>query len=133
VTRLNGIVIGQAERATRAVLDELLDRLHIPFDQWVALHLAATDGSAGADRLASLQRVPLAAAEATVSALTAAGLLAPDGSPTAAGRARHAEIAAGIAEISARLYAGFPDADLETAGRVLTEVTSRARAQLAAP
>ena len=38
---LNGQVIGQAERATRAVLEVLLADTDTPFTQWVAINLTA--------------------------------------------------------------------------------------------
>src|SRR5262245_3752500 len=39
---LNGQVLGQAERATRALLDEVLAETSTPFEQWVALLLLST-------------------------------------------------------------------------------------------
>jgi hypothetical protein len=130
---LNGQIIGQAERATRAVLDRLLDRLGTPFEQWVALNLTAGSGPLPAAELAGRLRIPLASAAAALSALTADGLLASDGTLTPAGRDRHAEILAGLAEITDRLYGDLPAGDLAVAGRVLTLVTARATAELATP
>ncbi|HEY6745422.1 MAG TPA: hypothetical protein VI357_06840 [Mycobacteriales bacterium] len=130
---LNGQVIGQAERATRAVLDRLLDRVGTPFEQWVALNLTATSGPLPAAELATRLRIPLTEATAALSALAADGLLAPDGTLTAAGRDRHAEITAGLAAITDRLYGDLPADDLAVAGRVLSLITARASAELATP
>jgi hypothetical protein len=49
-----------------------------------------------------------------------------------AGSARFSEIRDGIAQITGRLYGGFPAADLAVAHRVLAAVTERANAVLAA-
>jgi hypothetical protein len=130
VTALNGIDIGQAERATRAVLDRLLERVGTPFEQWVALNLTGAGTPVPAADLAARLGIPLSAAAAVLADLRTGGLLDEAGL-TPAGRARHAEITAGIAAITARLYADLPPADQETTARVLTLVTTRARAELA--
>jgi DNA-binding MarR family transcriptional regulator len=133
-TTLNGQIIGQAERSTRAVLDRLLATTGTTFDQWVAINLAATTAPAGPDELAAglttgLQLDPAAAA-AVIRDLAAAGLLSPQAALTPAGRRRHQEISAGIAAITERLYGGLPADELATAGRVLATVTERARDEL---
>jgi hypothetical protein len=128
---LNGQVIGQAERATRAVLDRLLDTVGTPFEQWVALNLTATSGPVSAAELAARLRIPIEEATAALAALTADGLLAGDATLTVAGRARHAEISTGLAAITERLYGDLPADDLAVAGRVLTLITARATAELA--
>jgi hypothetical protein len=127
-TPLNGQIIGQAERATRAVLDRLLTGTGTPFEDWVAINLSATTGPDDlAGRLATGLRVDPAPILARVAD---AGLLAADGSLTPAGRARYDEIRAGLAVITERLYGDLPPEDLAVAGRVLTTVTARARAEL---
>jgi hypothetical protein len=69
-----------------------------------------------------------------IDELTAAKLLESDHehSPgirlSDTGRALHEAATAETAEISARLYADIPAADLTTAGRVLTLITQRANA-----
>jgi hypothetical protein len=130
---LNGQVIGQAERATRAVLDRLLARVGTPFEQWVALNLTATSGPLAAAELAGRLRIPLGAATDALAALTTGGLLADDGTLTAAGRDRHAAIVEDLAAITDRLYGDLPAGDLAVAGRVLTLITARATAELATP
>jgi hypothetical protein len=130
---LNGQVIGQAERATRAVLDRLLARYDTPFEQWVALNLTAGSGPVPAGELAARLRIPPEDGAAALAALTADGLLTGAGELTAAGRDRHAEITAGLTEITDRLYGDLPADDLAVAGRVLTVITARASAELSTP
>ena len=141
---LNGQIIGETERAIRAVLDRLLDRCDTTFEEWVLLNSVAIGGGAVASdelrtTVATALRVDEETIQATVDALTRRGLLdtvPSDGGPrvglTAAGRERHGEIRAGIAEVSARLYGDLPAEDLATAARVLTTVQARATAVLEA-
>src|SRR4051794_35701649 len=100
------------------------------FDQWVALNVTATTGPAGrgelAHRLAAGLRLAPADARAVVDQLIGGGLLTGGAGLTDTGQARFAEISAGIAGITQRLYAGLPADDLETAGRVLSTITARA-------
>jgi hypothetical protein len=135
---LNGLVIGQAERATRAVLDRLLAGHDTPFETWVVVNLIArADGPIEADDLAAQLRDGLRVSEAeAVSAIDDArhrGLATGTDALglTPAGRDRFTVISAGIAAVTARLYADLPTADLEAAARVLLTVTGRARAELA--
>jgi hypothetical protein len=128
---LNGQIIGQASIATRALLNRELEQAGLTFEQSVALNLAASGGSVTADALAGGLRIPVADAEAALSGLAGAGLLEPDGTITAAGRAIQQQVGARIAGITARLYGDLPADDLVTAARVLTEVTARANAELA--
>jgi DNA-binding MarR family transcriptional regulator len=130
---LNGQVIGQAERATRALLDRLLAGVGTPFEQWVALNLTATSGPVSPAGLAARLRIPVDDATAAVSALVSDGLLDREGALTAAGRARHDEITTGLTAITARLYGDLPPDDLAVAGRVLTLITARATAELTTP
>ena len=126
---MNGQIIGQAERATRAVLDVLLADNDTSFEQWVALNLAAT-GSTRDEIIARMTTV-LRLDRSTVDGLLTAPFFA-DGDLTDAGRERYQRIADGLAVITARLYGGIPAEDLATAARVLTTVTDRANAELAA-
>jgi hypothetical protein len=137
---LNGRTIGQAERATRAVLDDLLATLDLDFEQWIPINLVALNGAPMATTalVAALQgglRVPAATAEAMIERLGATGLTerSSDGilvlSPT--GTAVHDRVQAGIEGIVERLYADIPADDLATAGRVLSLITDRATAELA--
>ncbi|MEU9621066.1 MULTISPECIES: hypothetical protein [unclassified Streptomyces] len=139
---VNGQVIGQAHYATRAVLERLLATTGTTFHQSVALNVVADSGDAMergrlVDRMTGTLKIDAEAAEAAVAELTTAGLLEEVPGSTAgigltpAGRDRRHANRAGIAEITARLYAGLPAEDLAAAGRVLTEVTARANAVLA--
>lgn len=134
---LNGQVIGQAERSTRAVLERLLADTDTPFHQWVTLNLLGTaphSEPALVEHLASGLLIEPAAAQATVDAARSNGLI--EGSEnvvfTAAGQARFDAITAGIADITSRLYSDLPHDDLVVARRVLETLTERARAALAA-
>lgn len=127
-TPLNGQIIGQAERTTRALLERLLAGNGTSFDQWVALTSAA-DGTVST--LADSLRIAPAEAQRIIDGLAAAGLLTESGTLTPSGRERRGQISAGIAGITQRLYGDLPADDLIVAGRVLTLVTERARAELA--
>ena len=134
---LNGQVIGQAERSTRAVLERLLADTDTPFQQWVTLNLlgaAPHSEPTLVEHLAAGLLIDPAAAQAAVDAARASGLI--DGFDnvafTAAGQARFDAITAGIADITVRLYADLPHEDLVVARRVLETLTERARAALAA-
>jgi hypothetical protein len=134
-TALNGQILGQAERATRAVLDGLLAEIGTPFLEWVGLNLLATGGPQPVDDLVEQVRTgllePVDHVRAAVGHLLADGLVA--GSPlalTPAGAARQAAIRERIAAVTGALYADIPAEDLATAGRVLRTVTERARATL---
>jgi DNA-binding MarR family transcriptional regulator len=137
---LNGLVIGQAERATRAVLDRHLATEGRDFHEWVVLNLLHAAGGADAEDVlvgtaSTRLRVTTAAVVAAVDALVTAGQLARDDARlrlTPAGAATRARIQAAIDAIATRFYGDLPAADLATAGRVLTIVTARAEAELAA-
>jgi DNA-binding MarR family transcriptional regulator len=141
---LNGQVIGQAEHATRAVLDRLLARTGTTFHQWVALNLTAVSGGAAdqAELIGQMTnglKIDDSAVRATIAELTASKLLEArpgDGSRfalTDAGQARYRQIRTALDGITARLYGDLPAEDLATAGRVLAVVTARADAELAGP
>ncbi|MCG7529439.1 hypothetical protein MHW47_34030 [Streptomyces sp. OfavH-34-F] len=140
---VNGQIIGMAHYATRAVAERLLTE-GTTFHQSMALN--ATDdkgGTIGRDqlvaRLTGAAKLAVPVAEQTLAELTSAGLLeerAADGpvllTLTPAGRRLVRTHRAALAEVTAALYGDLPAADLEAAGRVLTEVTARADALLAA-
>ncbi|MGW8887168.1 hypothetical protein [Streptomyces sp. NPDC055749] len=141
---VNGQIIGQAHYATRAVLEQLLAASGTTFHQCVALNATADrDGTAERagliERMTSTLKIDPAEADATLTELTTAGLLAEVPGErtrlalTEPGRERQAGIRTGTDAITARLYAGLPAEELATAGRVLTAVTARANAVLAAP
>jgi hypothetical protein len=136
---LNGQIIGQAERSTRAVLDALLADTGTTFEQWVALNVAHDAGPEPVEadlvqRVAAGLRIDGAAVLATFDELVTDGLVARRGGAvelTDAGGVRHDRISAGIAGIVTRLYRDLAADDLATAARVLTTITGRANAELA--
>jgi hypothetical protein len=139
VSTLNGQVIGQAENATRAVLDRVLATADVTFHQWVGLNLIETaGGSIEPDqfvlRMVNGLKVDDWVASGTISELASAGLVSGDQrlTLTQAGHDRHATIRAGVNGITERLYADLPADDLAIAARVLTTLTERANAELAA-
>jgi DNA-binding MarR family transcriptional regulator len=126
--------------AARGVLEHVLARHGITFQQQIALRAALTaDAPQTPDDLvtqvqASLKADP-ADIRATLDELLAKQLLVADGPhlrPTDAGRERTAAVGAETAPVSARVWGGIPAADLAVTGRVLALVTERANAELAA-
>jgi hypothetical protein len=135
---LNTQVIGQAERALGALLDPILAGIGTTFTQWLVLTVTTAAGG-DADRgqlvarISAARKLDGAEVESAISELHALGMLQGTAtvSLTARGQARHGQIRRAIDELSARLF-DFPAADLATAGRVLSIVTARANAELAA-
>jgi len=139
---LDGQDIGQAQRATSALLGVVLTEHGTTFDEWVVLNALAT--SAGRPErawlvptLAAALATGPAAVEAVIDRAEAAGLVglvsAPGGDPaairvelTAVGRALHGLLREAINHMARELYSGIPQADLAAAHRVLVEVTLRA-------
>jgi DNA-binding MarR family transcriptional regulator len=130
-------VIGQAESVLGALLEPLLARTGITFQQWLVLTVTAASG-ASIDRgqlvarIAHARKVDGATVEAAIGELAAAGVVTADGPVTLtdAGQARYQSIRGALEEITSRLF-DFPAEDLATTGRVLSIVTSRANAVLA--
>jgi DNA-binding MarR family transcriptional regulator len=137
---LNPRVIALAHYAARGVLEQILTRHSVTFQQSVTLRVAAVaDGPVERDHVVDSVvgslKIDAAAAHAVVDELIAAQLLAPQGPSqvriTDAGRELHDVTSTETAPISARIYAGIPAEDLAVAGRVLTLITERADAELA--
>ena len=141
---LNGQDIGQAEHATRAVLDRLLARTGTQFHGWVIVNLLATGGGAMDEeeltgRITHGLKIGEDAAHAAAAELAWPGLIsrgpaAGGGTQVAltpAGTARFEQIQGGIGQVAQRLYGGLPQSDLAIAHRVLATVTERANAELA--
>ncbi|MEV5438460.1 MarR family winged helix-turn-helix transcriptional regulator [Streptomyces sp. NPDC052682] len=138
---LDSRVIGLAHYAARAVLETVLARHGIGFEQHVTLRLAAAaDGPVERDRLvdgvAGTLKIGAAEVNTAIDQLIDGKLLA-DQAPsrvriTDAGRELYDRTVTEIRPLSARIYAGIPTEDLAVAGRVLTLVTERADAELAA-
>ncbi len=138
---LNGQVIGQAERATRAVLEVLLADTGTPFVEWVALNLTAqaeatqhaTTAEALVVQLVTGLRINEPDAQFTIDVLVADSLVTVGDTVqlTADGAAKYQQISDGIADITCRLYRDLPHDDLVIARRVLETLTERAQAELA--
>jgi hypothetical protein len=139
--RLNPQIIGQAENAHRALLDRVLSGTGRTREQWIALAITAGSGSSIArdqlvQRIVGALKVEEPVAQATIAELIGAQVLEADEASmlrfTAVGRELHARIRSAIDTTVTPLYNDIAAVDLETAGRVLTEITARANAQLAA-
>lgn len=132
--------LGLAHYAARGVLEHVLARHGITFQQQIILRTAITsDTPPTPDELVARVRASLKADPADLRAalddLLARRLLAADGThlhPTDAGRELLATVGAETAPLSARVWGGIPAEDLAAAGRVLALVTERADAELAA-
>ncbi|MEV6419253.1 MarR family transcriptional regulator [Streptomyces sp. NPDC051662] len=129
-----------AHYAARGILESVLTRHGITFQQQIALRAALTaDAPRTPDDLVTQVQGYLKAdpadIRATLDELLAKRLLVADGAhlrPTEAGRELTATVGAETAPVSARVWGGIPAADLAAAGRVLALVTERANAELAA-
>jgi DNA-binding MarR family transcriptional regulator len=138
ITTADARSLALAHYAARGVLEQVLARQGMTFQEQITLRAAAVDTLTPAELIAevhgSLKADP-ASIEVTVDELVSKGLLAEtDGTlhPTDAGRAVLAAAAAEVAPFSARIWEGIPAEDLAAAGRVLALVTERANAELAA-
>lgn len=133
-------VIALAHYASRALLERVLARHGATFQQSVTLRLVnVSDGPVERDHLVDsvvgALKIDASEAHSVVDELVAAELLAPQ-EPyrvriTDAGRELYERTSAETA-LSARVYADIPTEDLAAAGRVLTLITERANAELAA-
>ncbi|MFF5475906.1 MarR family transcriptional regulator [Streptomyces sp. NPDC012935] len=134
-------VIALAHYASRALLERVLARHGATFQQSVTLRLVnVADGPLERDHLVDgvvgALKIDAAQAHSVVDELIAAQLLVPQEPSqvriTDAGRELYERTSAETAPISARVYADIPTEDLAAAGRVLTLITERANAELAA-
>ncbi|MFF8377933.1 MarR family transcriptional regulator [Streptomyces sp. NPDC015661] len=139
----NGRVIALAHYASRALLEGVLTRHGATFEQSVTLRAVVVAGdSVDRDALVSDVIGSLKADETLVrgviDGMTDTKLLEQDPAQasrlrlTQAGRELYESTTSETAEISARLYADIPAEDLAVAGRLLTLITHRANAELAA-
>ncbi|HEY2985939.1 MAG TPA: hypothetical protein VGJ38_17410 [Jatrophihabitantaceae bacterium] len=151
---LTGQAIGEAAKATNAVLETLLAEVRTSFLSWVALNALTTAGpvmpqDALVQRMTGGLKVGAEPVLATLDELEVARLVTrsdeaepsgePSGEPsaepavelTADGLALHRRIRAGIDQVTERLYGDLPQDDLATTGRILATVTQRANAVLA--
>ncbi|MGW0876115.1 MarR family transcriptional regulator [Streptomyces sp. NPDC002740] len=129
-----------AHYAARGVLEHVLARHGVTFQQQIALRTALTaEAPQTPDDLVTqvqgLLKADPADIRATLDELLAKQLLVADGAylhPTDGGRELMAAVGAETAPVSARVWGGIPAGDLAAAGRVLALVTERANAELAA-
>lgn len=133
-------MLGLAHYAARAVLESVLVRHGVGFQQQITLRpvaLAAGPvdrGRLAADTAAAL-KVDEDSVQGTVGELITAGLLGTDASDvriTDAGRELFERITKETSAATTRVWGDIPEEDLLAAGRVLTLVTERADAELAA-
>nr|BAJ05876.1 hypothetical protein [Streptomyces sp. SANK 60405] len=142
-------VIALAHYAGRALLENVLARHGITFQQSVALRLAAlADGPVARERLVEgvtgALKIGASEVHGVLDQLITARLLTPDGAPesasttsshlriTDAGRELYTTTSGATAPVTARIYDGIPAQDLAVTGRVLSLITERADAELAA-
>ena len=139
-TPANARMLGLAHYAARAVLESVLTRHGVGFQQQITLRpvaLAAGPvdrGQLAADTAAGL-KVDEDSVQGTIDELITAGLLGTDASDvriTDAGRELFERITKETGAASARIWGDIPEEDLLAAGRVLALVTERANAELAA-
>ncbi|KOV67794.1 hypothetical protein ADL01_24090 [Streptomyces sp. NRRL WC-3618] len=136
---LNPRVIALAHYAGRAVLENVLARQGVTFQQSVALRLVAVaDGPVEREWLVGEVVDALKIGEAdvrtVVDELIEARLLTAESALLAitdAGRELYRTTTAETAPLTARIYAGIPADDLAVAGRVLSLINERANAELA--
>ncbi|MFI9755846.1 MarR family transcriptional regulator [Streptomyces collinus] len=134
-------VIALAHYAGRALLQHVLDRHGMTFEQSVTLRLAAiADGPVGREQLVDgvteALKTDAGQVHGVLDDLIAARLLAQAGEAevriTDAGRELYATTSGEAAPVTARIYDGIPAEDLAVTGRVLTLITGRAGTELAA-
>ncbi|WP_020134972.1 winged helix DNA-binding protein [Streptomyces sp. 351MFTsu5.1] len=138
---LNPRVIALAHYAARGILERVLARHGLTFQQSVTLRLAAVaedpvERQHLVDGVVDSLKIEAAEADAVVDELIASGALSPQQPSririTEAGRQLHETTSAETAPLSARVYDGIPEEELAVAGRVLSLITERANRELAA-
>lgn len=141
-TTLNPRAIALAHHAGRALLEGVLTRRGIGFEQGVTLRAVAAAGSS-IDRedlvseVSDSLKTDKQIARGVIEELMTAKLLEEDPEQARGirlsdtGRTLHDAADAETAEISARLYADIPATDLAIAGRVLALITQRANTESA--
>jgi hypothetical protein len=137
--QLSPQLIGQTEKTLNAILDRHLSSAGLSEPQWITLSLAVIGGRSIrrvqlAQGVASAAKFSEADVQTRITELIDARLLDvadDDVAVTDQGRQLHARIRSTNNEFTARLWGDLPEADLETAGRVLAVVLERANAELA--
>ncbi|MGC4748076.1 hypothetical protein ACLQ28_20820 [Micromonospora sp. DT201] len=139
---LNGQVIGQAHYATRALLERAVAPLGLSFGHVLALNVladGAVDPARLVHRITSTLKTDEQAVREVIAHLVDADLArVDDGVPepqlrlTDAGHATQRRVGATIADTTTRLYGDIPTDEARVVAQVLTLVTQRANAELAA-
>ena len=135
---LFGQVLGQAHRASTALLEDLLARHDTSFESWVSLNTLSQQ-EPGVDRnqfrsqLATAFQTDEEAVERLLTQLEAGGLIRVDRdngmssvTMTPEGLAQYAELRESIGNLSAQLLADVDPDDLAAARRVLEQMRTRA-------
>ncbi|ARP68834.1 MarR family transcriptional regulator [Streptomyces pluripotens] len=139
--RVDGRTVGLAHYASRALLEHVLAPHGVSFLQFVTLRrTAAADGPIERTTLvgevADTVKTEAADVHRAIEELTTAGMLTAEGPSrvriTATGRELYTAGSEQTTAIAERLYAGIPAKDRAVTARVLTLVTERANAELAA-
>jgi DNA-binding MarR family transcriptional regulator len=137
---LFGQLLGQAHRASSALLNDLLAKRGTTFETWVGLNTLAqreadTDRSKLKSDLAAAFQTDQDSIETLLQAIEADGLIdtheakdAASVSLTADGQARFAELRESIGGLSAQLLGDVDPDDLAAARRVLEQMRIRAEA-----
>ncbi|MET7707745.1 MarR family winged helix-turn-helix transcriptional regulator [Micromonospora sp. NPDC005413] len=142
---LNGQVIGQTHYATRALLERAVAPLGLSFGQVLTLNVladGAVDRARLVHRITSTLKIDESAVHEVIAQLVDADLVQVDEGPSTSaeaqirltdnGHATQRRVSAAVADITARLYGDIPADEASAAARVLTLVTQRANAELAA-
>ncbi|MET8323056.1 MarR family winged helix-turn-helix transcriptional regulator [Micromonospora sp. NPDC005189] len=142
---LNGQVIGQAHYATRSLLERAVAPLGLSFGQVLALNVladGAVDRARLVHRITGTLKIDESAVHEVIDQLVDADLVQVDEGPSTSaeaqvrltdnGHATQRRVSAAVADITARLYGDIPADEASTAARVLTLITQRANAELAA-
>ena len=132
-------VIGKAESALGALLAPVLAEAGLTFPEWLIFVLATAQGGAAGRAalvaaIADARKLDPAEVTAAIGALAATGDLEADDAQvtlTSRGRARHQRVRTRLDEVTTAIF-DFPADDLAVAGRVLSVITERANAVLAA-
>lgn len=140
-TVLSPSIVGQAEKAHGAILRKVLAGTGLDEQQWITLQLAHAPG-AGIGRTDLVTRVSAAAKfdppviDRAINALIGSSLVEqhPDDqlAVTATGRELVSALRERVGELIGSAYGSVPPEDLATAARVLTTITARLSAELAA-
>jgi DNA-binding MarR family transcriptional regulator len=132
--------IGETENALRALLMNALAGSPLDYPGWVTLRLIAessepTSDDAVATRLSDGLKIDREAAVAIVERLRANGLAVSSGDhiiPTPAGVDLHAGISSHVRSLTRHMWDGLSAEELAVTQRVLSRITERANALLAA-